>query len=97
MWYVLCRSPHHVLTDTQVAAGVPKSQKRDDHAQALVELGLRMLKTADRYKLQLKIGINSGEVTAGVLGDKARWYHLFGVRATPLLACCCSDKWCRTR
>jgi adenylate cyclase len=65
-----------------VAAGVPDA--RPDHAQALALLGLDMVAAtrpggavAD-LGLELRIGINSGPVVAGVIGRKRFLYDLWG-------------------
>jgi adenylate cyclase len=64
------------------AAGVPKPMK--DHAVASVRLGIRMLRCVERfsrehgYELQLRIGIHSGDVVAGVIGRKRYSYDLWG-------------------
>jgi len=66
-----------------VTAGVPLP--RQDHAEAIAEMALDMQKTArsiclfslDRPIL-LRIGINSGEVVAGVIGRKKFIYDLWG-------------------
>jgi adenylate cyclase len=65
-----------------VAAGVP--DPRPDHAQALAGLALDMV-AATRPEgevgdlaLQLRIGINSGPVVAGVIGRKRFLYDLWG-------------------
>jgi guanylate cyclase len=64
-----------------VAAGIPRP--RDDHARALVTLALRMLDTARDFEfagrtLQLRVGINSGSVVAGVIGRRKFSYDLWG-------------------
>jgi len=65
-----------------VAAGVP--QPRRDHAQALALMALEMLeavRTSDGIGplgLELRIGINSGPVVAGVIGRKRFLYDLWG-------------------
>ncbi len=64
------------------AAGVPKPMA--DHAVASVRLGIRMLRCVERfsrergYALQLRIGIHSGDVVAGVIGRKRYSYDLWG-------------------
>jgi len=65
-----------------VASGVP--DPRPDHAQALALLALDMVESlraggdvAD-LGLQLRIGINSGPVVAGVIGRKRFLYDLWG-------------------
>src|SRR5437867_221777 len=65
-----------------VAAGVPTP--RPDHARALVLMGLDMLDAmcsddeVGRLGLQLRVGINSGPVVAGVIGRKRVLYDLWG-------------------
>ena len=63
-------------------AGLP--QPRPDHADAAVRLALDMLRAAEKRKtssgrsLQLRIGINSGPVIAGVIGTHKFAYDLWG-------------------
>jgi adenylate cyclase len=65
-----------------VAAGVPSP--RPDHATAIAQMALEMLNAvrADdevgRLGLELRIGINSGPVIAGVIGRKRFLYDLWG-------------------
>lgn len=65
-----------------VAAGVPAP--RTDHAQALAAMALDMqaamssLDEVGRLGLELRIGINSGPVVAGVIGRKRFLYDLWG-------------------
>jgi guanylate cyclase len=64
-----------------VAAGVP--HPRPDHAQVLARMALEMrdLTRHRRYggrKLDFRIGINSGPVVAGVIGQKKFAYDLWG-------------------
>jgi len=64
-----------------VAAGIPRP--RDDHAQALVSLALRMQDVVRDeefrgHRLRLRIGINSGSVIAGVIGRRKFSYDLWG-------------------
>ncbi len=66
-----------------VAAGVPRP--RADHAHALVRMALDMRECMARYAradgdgpLQLRIGINSGPVVAGVIGRRRFLYDLWG-------------------
>ena len=62
--------------------GVPSP--RDDHASAAVEMGLDMLKAArdvsarTHFPIDLRIGINSGPVVAGVIGSSKFAYDLWG-------------------
>ena len=65
-----------------VAAGVPTP--RPDHARALALMALDMLeamRSADEvghFGLELRVGINSGPVVAGVIGQKRFLYDLWG-------------------
>jgi adenylate cyclase len=65
-----------------VAAGVP--EPRPDHARALALMALDMLEAmradgeAGHLGLELRIGINSGPVVAGVIGRKRFLYDLWG-------------------
>jgi class 3 adenylate cyclase len=63
------------------AAGVPRA--RPDHAVALARLALEMREFVDRFeffghRLQMRIGINSGPLVAGVIGQKRFAYDLWG-------------------
>ena len=64
------------------AAGIPSP--RPDHARALALIGLDMLDavraqgTMGALGLELRIGINSGPVVAGVIGRKRFLYDLWG-------------------
>jgi adenylate cyclase len=66
-----------------VAAGVPRPRR--DHAHVLARLALEMLDTTRAHlrpdgggSLQLRIGINSGPVVAGVIGRRRFLYDLWG-------------------
>jgi adenylate cyclase len=65
-----------------VAAGVPAA--RPDHARALALLALDMIQAVrsndavGQLGLELRIGINSGPVVAGVIGRKRFLYDLWG-------------------
>jgi guanylate cyclase len=65
-----------------VAAGVPSP--RPDHAQALASMALDMqaavhsVDEVGHLGLELRIGINSGPVVAGVIGRKRFLYDLWG-------------------
>ncbi len=65
-----------------VVAGLPTP--RQDHAQAIAQMALDMQKAIAGYNLdtnqafQIRIGINSGPVVAGVIGIKKFSYDLWG-------------------
>jgi class 3 adenylate cyclase len=65
-----------------VVAGLPSARK--DHATIIVSLALDMLETAKEIDeisdipLEIRIGINSGPVVAGVIGHKKFAYDLWG-------------------
>ena len=64
-----------------VASGVPRP--RHDHAQVLARLALEMRDFVECHefngeRLELRIGINSGPVVAGVIGQKKFIYDLWG-------------------
>lgn len=64
-----------------VAAGIPRPHP--DHAVAIVALGLQMHAAAAAQefrgrRLQLRIGVNSGSVVAGVIGRRKFSYDLWG-------------------
>jgi len=65
-----------------VVGGLPV--ERPDHAEAAAEMALDMLEALEkmetvlRRKIQVRIGINSGPVTAGVIGKKKFIYDLWG-------------------
>jgi adenylate cyclase len=65
-----------------VAAGVP--EPRPDHARALAMMALDMqaaMRSVDEIRhlgLELRVGINSGPVVAGVIGRKRFLYDLWG-------------------
>ncbi len=64
-----------------VAAGVPRP--RPDHAEAIAELALRMRdhvakNPVDGRRLSFRIGVNSGPVTAGIIGTHKFAYDLWG-------------------
>jgi adenylate cyclase len=65
-----------------VASGIPIP--RDDHAQALAGFALAMRDSLAEYSaandvdLQMRIGINSGPVVAGVIGKRRFLYDLWG-------------------
>ena len=65
-----------------VVSGLP--EPRDDHAQAMVALALDMIEVAKdinasgEFPFTLRIGINSGPVVAGVIGERKFAYDLWG-------------------
>ena len=64
-----------------VASGIPRV--RSDHAQAVVRMGLDILefvksRNFNGHTLAFRIGINSGPVIAGVIGQKKFAYDLWG-------------------
>jgi adenylate cyclase len=64
-----------------VASGVPR--RRADHAHAIIRMGLEMQAYIDTHtfsekKIAFRVGINSGEVVAGVIGRKKFIYDLWG-------------------
>ncbi len=64
-----------------VASGVPRA--RPDHAQVLARLAIEMRDYAasheiQGHKLRFRIGLNSGPVVAGVIGQKKFIYDLWG-------------------
>ena len=65
-----------------VVSGLP--EPRADHAQAMIALALDMIDVAaeinqsGKLPFTLRIGINSGPVVAGVIGDRKFAYDLWG-------------------
>ncbi len=65
-----------------VAAGLPIP--RSDHADAIAQMALAMQSAVDCFqsqqgdKIQIRIGINTGVVVAGVIGTKKFIYDLWG-------------------
>jgi guanylate cyclase len=65
-----------------VASGVPR--RRADHAEILASMALEMRdlvanrSTDDGHAIELRIGINSGPVVAGVIGRRKFIYDLWG-------------------
>lgn len=65
-----------------VASGVP--ERSLDHARNTLEFAIEMLEYLNDYNsqhgtsLKLRIGINSGPVTAGVIGVKKISFDLWG-------------------
>lgn len=65
-----------------VAGGLPVP--REDHAEAVAEMALDMQQAIEQLRLrkgesfQIRIGINTGQVVAGVIGTKKFSYDLWG-------------------
>ncbi len=59
-----------------VAGGVPEA--RDDHTQAVALMALEMLVVVRKLSLQLRIGLHTGPVVAGVIGRRKFSYDLWG-------------------
>lgn len=65
-----------------VVAGLP--EPRADHAKAMIALALDMIDVAEEinasgdFPFSLRIGVNSGPVVAGVIGDRKFAYDLWG-------------------
>ena len=71
---------HTIGDGYMAAAGVPQS--RFDHAQSVARMALEMMAyeppALDGARLQFRVGINSGEVVAGVVGHSKFQYDLWG-------------------
>ncbi len=65
-----------------IAGGLPMPRK--DHASAVAEMALDMLAVMDRFNakhntnVRIRVGLNCGPVTAGVIGTKKFAYDLWG-------------------
>jgi class 3 adenylate cyclase len=65
-----------------VVGGLPTP--RDDHADAVAEMALAMLAITERYRvpsgerLEMRVGVHSGAVIAGVIGKNKFIYDLWG-------------------
>jgi class 3 adenylate cyclase len=65
-----------------VAAGLP--EPRHDHAEAIMLFALDMLKAVEKYEgfqgepINIRVGINTGPVVAGVIGRQKFIYDLWG-------------------
>jgi class 3 adenylate cyclase len=59
-----------------VAAGLPEF--RPDHLEAILDVSLEMLRVAEEMDVQLRVGVQSGPVMAGVIGTKKYLYDLWG-------------------
>ena len=64
------------------AAGLPVS--REDHADVLLQMGLAMITKLSELKetlglpLEMRVGIHSGPVAAGIIGEKRFLYDVWG-------------------
>ena len=59
------------------ACGLP--EPRSDHARRIAQLGLDMLAATDDFEdLSVRIGINSGPVLAGIIGQRRIAFDLWG-------------------
>ncbi|WP_217357287.1 adenylate/guanylate cyclase domain-containing protein [Ruegeria atlantica] len=65
-----------------VAAGVPNG--REDHAEVIVEMALRMLDKVEAlnletdYPMHIRVGVHSGPVVAGIIGSHRFLYDVWG-------------------
>ena len=59
-----------------VVGGVPAPMK--NHAEAVMAMAIDMQKAVKHHPFQLRIGINTGPVVAGVIGKKKFSYDLWG-------------------
>ncbi len=65
-----------------VVAGLPEA--REDHAEIIAKMALHMVAAIEKYSktsklpVKIRIGINSGQVVAGVIGKKKFIYDLWG-------------------
>ena len=79
-----CIVAHHQIGDVYlVSAGVP--EPREDHATALAHVAVSMMEALPEFQsedrqlpVQLKVGIHSGPVIAGVVGMKYPRFRLMG-------------------
>jgi adenylate cyclase len=64
------------------AAGLPIA--RDDHADAALQMGIEMIKELEKIRLshqiplQMRVGIHSGPVAAGIIGQNRFLYDVWG-------------------
>ncbi len=72
-----------------LAGGVP--QRTLDHPEMVMEFAIEMLASLERFnsahgrQLQVRIGVNTGSVVAGVIGKKKMAFDLWGGNTTSLL------------
>lgn len=59
-----------------VASGIP--EKCDDHISQVADLALELRGTANAAGVDVRIGIHSGPLVAGVLGTERLMYDLWG-------------------
>ncbi len=65
-----------------LAGGVP--QRTLDHPEMVMDFAVDMLESLERFnkangqQLQLRIGVNTGSVVAGVIGKKKMAFDLWG-------------------
>jgi len=59
-----------------VVGGAPQSL--ENHPEKMIEAAKEFLKIADRHHIDIRIGINSGEVAAGIVGTRRFHYDVWG-------------------